>query len=443
MNNRIISIVKTYDTLSAMLTLDIKGTLAKVITPSYGIPDSEFSAIRSSVRRHTEEWLSEREKGQHAWSMNPYDRDTVKNVGDIVNMVKAENIRTIVWIGIGGSGLGPKVLQELFESPTTPAFLVIDTIDPAALAMHLSLIDWKNALIVVVSKSGSTLETMSAFFACFEKLQESVKTHPGNRVIAITDPEGGPLRAFAKTNRIHALSIPPNVGGRFCIFTPVGLLALGLLGGDIGAFVRGAKEMDTHCQETTLSRNPAASLAAVQYLLDTRRGYPIRVIMPYGDRLLSFARWGQQLIAESLGKNDGFNPIPMAAVGTQDQHSLLQQWLAGPRKCWHLFIRELDKPRLEVPRSLPESFSFIAGKTFGQLLDACYEGTSQALTSVKRPHVTVSLQRLDEYHIGQLFFMFLAEVVYLGKLYRIDIYGQPAVEVGKQITRSILSKGHQ
>ncbi len=424
-----------------MLTLDIKGTLAKVITPSHGIPDQDFSAVRTSMRRYTEEWLSEREKGKHAWSMNPYDKETIADVKRVSDMVRSENIQTVVWIGIGGSGLGPKVLQEIFESPTTPAFLVIDTIDPATLQTHLDLIDWKNALIVVVSKSGSTLETMSAFFACYEKLKDAVKSQPGSRVIAITDPEGGPLLAFAKSERMRTLAIPPNVGGRFSIFTPVGLLALGLLHGDIGQFLRGAKEMDTHCQETTLSRNPAASLATVQYLLDTRRGYPIRVIMPYGDRLTSMARWEQQLIAESLGKSDGFNPIPVAAIGTQDQHSLLQQWMGGPRKSWHLFLREIDKPRLEVPRSVPDTFAYISNKTFGQLLDACYEGTSQALTSAKRPHATISLQRLDEYHIGQLFFLLMTEVVYLGKLYRIDIYGQPAVEIGKQITKGILSKG--
>jgi glucose-6-phosphate isomerase len=426
-----------------MLTLDVKGTLAKVITPSHGIPDQEFAGIRSSMRRYTEEWLKERERGLHALSMNPYDKEGIREVQDLASRVKAEKIQTIVWIGIGGSGLGPRVLQEVFESPATPALIVIDTVDPATLALHLQLIDWRSALLVVASKSGSTLETMAAFFACYEKLKGAVKSHPGKRVIGVTDPEGGPLRAFAKTNHLQTLSIPPDVGGRFCIFTPVGLLPLALLGGDLAQFIRGAKEMDTHCQEMTLSRNPAASLAAVQYLLDTRRGYPIRVIMPYGDRLQSMARWEQQLLAESLGKSDGFNPIPMAAIGTQDQHSLLQQWMAGPRKSWHLFLREVDKTRLEVPRSVPDAFAYIGGKTFGQLLDACYEGTSQALTSAKRPHVTIALQRLDEYHMGQLFFLLLTEVVYLGKLYRISVYGQPAVELGKQITKGILSKGQQ
>lgn len=426
-----------------MLTLDTKGTLAKVLTPSYGIPDSELSAIRSSIRKHTETWLSEREKGEHAWSMCPYDKEAINATKAVVQNIKAQNINTVVWIGIGGSSLGPKVMQEVFESPETPMFVVLDTIDPATLKMQLEIVDWKTAAIVVVSKSGTTLETMSAFFACYEKLRASVRAKPEERVVAITDPKEGPLRALALEQRFLSLPIDPKVGGRFSIFTPVGLLALGLLGGNIDQFVRGAKEMDTHCQETTLSKNPAASLATTQFLLDTRRGYPIRVIMPYGDRLQSLARWEQQLIAESLGKNDGNNPIPLAAIGTQDQHSLLQQWMAGPRASWHLFIREIEKERIEVPRILPSSFQWLSGKTFGQLIDACYEGTSQALTSAKRPHVTISLQRLDESHLGQLFFLLLTEVVYLGKLYRIDIYGQPAVEVGKKITKGILSKGQE
>ncbi len=128
-------------------------------------------------------------------------------------------------------------------------------------------------------------------------------------------------------------------------------------------------------------------------------------------------------------------------MGTQDQHSLLQQWMAGPRKAWHLFIRELEKPRLHMPEHVPSPFGYLGGKTFSQLLDACYDGTSGALTSVKRPHVMLSITRLDEYHLGQLFYCLLAEVVLLGKLYRIDPYGQPGVELSKNIAKDILMHG--
>lgn len=424
-----------------MLHLDIQATLAKAITPSMGIPDQELTALRTGMKRYIEDWLKERAGGEHAWSMDPYDREAIERVKEAAMRVKAERIKTVLWIGIGGSGLGPRVIQEVFEGSETVEFILIDTLDPALLQNYLDIVDFRSTLIVVASKSGDTLEPMSAFFLFFEKLKEARKERAAERVIALTDPHKGVLHNFCLEHGIPMLEIPPAVGGRYSIFTPIGMLPLALLGADPDAFARGAKEMDTLCQQTVLDQNPAALLASIQYLLDTKRGYPVRVIMPYSGRLQSLARWNQQLIAESLGKVETANPIPLAAIGTQDQHSLLQQWMAGPRKQWHLFITEVEKPRVIVPEDIDPAWRFIAGKTFGQLLDACFEGTSRALTAAKRPHATIALGRLDEFHLGQLFFLLLAEVNLLGKLYRIDPYGQPGVEIGKQITRDILSRG--
>jgi len=424
-----------------MLQLDIAAALAKAITPSKGIPDQDLSSLRTTMRRYTQDWLKEREQGEHAWSMDPYNKEMVQHVKNVATFAKAERIRTVVWIGIGGSGLGPKVIQEVFETPDTVEFILLDTIDPAMLELTMELVDFKHAMVVIASKSGDTLEPMSVFFLCWQKMREARGDKAAEYFVALTDPEKGLLRSICLENGIPMLPIPTAVGGRFSIFSPVGLLPIALLGGDVDRFVRGAKEMDTFCQNPVLEENPAALLASVQFLLDTKRDYRIRVIMPYSQRLESIARWNQQLIAESLGKMETNNPFPVAAIGTQDQHSLLQQWMAGPRKSWHIFIREIEKPRLNVPQELPNDFKHIAGKSFGQLLDACYEGTSRALTSAKRPHVTISLERLDEQHLGQLFFLFLTEVVMLGKLYRIDPYGQPAVEIGKKITKDILTRG--
>jgi glucose-6-phosphate isomerase len=424
-----------------MLHLSIEAALAKAITPSKGIPDQELTGLQTGMKRYIEDWLKEREKGEHAWSMDPYNKDTVQQVKEIAMRAKAQRIRTVVWIGIGGSGLGPKVIQEAFEGPDTIEFILLDTIDPSVLSLFINLIDWKKTMLVITSKSGGTLEPMSVFFLCWQKLQEARKDKASEYVVGITDPRTGRLRGFCLEHGIEMLPIPTEVGGRYSIFTPVGLLPLALLGGDIDRFVRGAKEMDTICQQTNMESNPAAALASVQFLLDTKRNYPVRVIMPYAQKLVSIARWNQQLIAESLGKTETNNPIPSAAIGTQDQHSLLQQWMAGPRDSWHIFIRESEKPRLAVPEEVEDSFAYIKGKTYGQLLDACYEGTSQALTQAKRPHVTITIDKLDEEHLGQLFFLLLTEVVLLGKLYRIDPYGQPAVEIGKTITKEILSKG--
>lgn len=422
-----------------MLHLDTSGALAKAITPSMGLSAQDMSGMRTPMKKNIEDWLKERSRNEHAWSMDPYHKKTVEAVKSMAMKVRAEGVKTVLWIGIGGSGLGPQVINEVFANKQSPRFILLDSIDPAMITAAVDGVDWKTALVVCASKSGDTLEPMSVFFFCLDKLRKAMGKKAFTRIVAVTDPEKGNLRRFANEYGIPTLDIPTAVGGRYSIFTPIGLFPLALLGGDVDRFVRGAKDMDTVCQKTSLEENPAALLASMQFLLDTKKNYPVRVIMPYSGKLRSMGRWNQQLIAESLGKTESKNPIPLAAVGTQDQHSLLQQWMEGPRKQWHLFIRELEKEDLSVPKDVDETWAFISHKPFGELLDAAYEGTSRGLTKAKRAWITIALTRLDAYHLGQLFFLLLTEVVFLGKLYRIDPYGQPGVEIGKKITREILS----
>lgn len=424
-----------------MLTVDITGTLAKTITPSMGLADADLMGVRTSMRRFVHEWKTEREHGEHGWSRDIYDENAIKKVKEIAAKVKKDRIETVVWIGIGGSGLGPRVMQEVFETPQTLEMIIIDTIDPAALQMYLEIIDWKKALIVVASKSGGTLETISAFFLYWDALRQVRGLQAADQVIALTDAHQGWLHDFSIDHGITILPIPEETGGRYSIFTPVGLLPLALLGADVDRFIEGAIDMDEQSRSEQLEENPAAMLAAAQFLLDSKKGYLMRVIMPYAHRLQSFARWNQQLVAESLGKNEVVNPFPVAAIGSQDQHSMLQQWMQGPRKAWHLFIREVEKPRVFIPQDIPEQWSYIAGKSFGQLVDAFCDGTSMGLMNVKRPSVMLSVTRLDEYHLAQLFYCLIAEVIFLGKLYRVDPYGQPGVEASKHIAKEILMHG--
>ena len=283
-----------------MLHLDIAGALAATITPTHGIKNEDLTQLRTAMKRYTEDWLKERKNGLHPWSMDPYKKDVIKDVKTVAKRAASDGITTIVWVGIGGSGLGPKVIQEVLEGPETREFILLDTIDPSILEMTMDIIDWRSTLLVVASKSGGTLEPMSTFLLCYEKLREAMKGKAPERVVAITDPAQGHLRRFSTEHGFRMLPIPPDVGGRYSVFTPIGLLAIALLDGDIDAFVRGAKEVDTACQQSSLDDNPAALLASVQYLIDTKRGCPIRVIMPYSQRLESVARWNQQLIAESL-----------------------------------------------------------------------------------------------------------------------------------------------
>lgn len=423
-----------------MLTLDIAGSLAKLITPSYGISDQDLLALRGSLKRHIDEMRAECDAGEHPWTRSIYDEAAVTSAKEIAERVKKQKLDTIVWIGIGGSGLGPRVLKEVFESPDTPELVIVDTIDPYALQSLLDVVDWKRALVVCASKSGGTLETMSAFFLLWDAMKSALGSSATQQAIVITDPAHGPLQSFAAAQGIPLLP-HPEVGGRYAIFTVVGLLPLALLGADVDGFLQGAADVATRCFHPTLEENPGAMLAAVQFLHESKKGYVMRVIMPYSARLQSLARWNQQLVAESLGKNEVRNPFPVAAIGTQDQHSLLQQWMQGPRKAWHLFIHEIEKPRLTVPKDIDPAFGYVAGKSFGQILDAFLDGTARGLTQVRRAHATLNITRLDSYHLGALFMVFLFEVVYLGKLYRIDPYGQPGVELSKQIAKDILQRG--
>lgn len=425
-----------------MLALDITGTLGRVITPSHGIPEQDFATMRQTMRHHIEEFLREREAGKHAWTESPYDHSVITAVEELAVKLQGQKVETILWVGIGGSSLGPRVIKEVFEGADTPELVVLDTIDPAVLLEELKVIAWERTLLVIASKSGGTLEPMSLAFLLLGRLKAALGDRAASRVVIVTDPASGLLHDMAEREGYARLPIHPAIGGRYSIFTPVGLLPLALLGGDTAAFLRGAKEMDTACQDPNLDLNPAARLALVQYLLDVRRDYPIRVIMPYSTRLQSLGRWGQQLLAESLGKSEACGPTPLASVGSQDQHSMLQQWIQGRRIHWHLFIREEEKPRLALPEITEPSLAYLSGKSFGQILDALADGTAQSLTSVKRPHATITLPVLDAYHLGQLFFLFMVEVVLLGKLYRVDPYGQPGVEMGKKIAKEILSRGN-
>ncbi|MBI4129534.1 hypothetical protein HY464_02470 [Candidatus Peregrinibacteria bacterium] len=423
-----------------MLHLDTSAAMAKLLTPTYGVTNEEITQLRTTARRYVEQWLGERRGGDHAWSMDPYNRPVLTRVQETVEKFQNDRITNLLWIGIGGSALATKVIRDVLGPSSPRTISVLDTIDPATIDHVRKRTDWPHTALIVASKSGDTLESMSAFFFFWGELKKALGRKAKTHVLAITDPSSGALRRFCEVQSIATIPIPPPVGGRFSAFTPVSLLPLNFLQGNTAAFLRGAKEMDTLCQQTTIEENPALKLALIQFLLVTKRHYPLRTVMPYSQRLWSLAQWNQQLIAESLGKNEGKNPIPLAALGSQDQHSLLQQWLAGPRMSWHLFIQELEKPRVAVPTAVEPTFAFIAGKTFGELLDACAEGTRRALTNAKRAHVTLSITRLDEAHLGQLFFLFMAETVFLGKFLRIDPYGQPAVEQGKKITREILSK---
>jgi glucose-6-phosphate isomerase len=219
------------------------------------------------------------------------------------------------------------------------------------------------------------------------------------------------------------------------------LLPAALAGINIRKLMAGAEKMLKTIRETKGEENPALLLACLQHLMDTKKGKPMVVLMPYGNRLFRMADWYRQLLAESIGKNLKTGPTPINALGTTDQHSQLQLYNEGPDNKWYIFMETLKPNRdLELGKKLPKELGFLNGRSMGEILKASLQGTSGSLTKKGRPNITLRIDQIDEETVGGLFMLFEFQVALLGLLYKVNAFDQPGVEESKRITKNLLSK---
>ena len=362
-----------------------------------------------------------------------------------------------VVLGIGGSALGPIALRTSLASPSwnelddaarggRPRLHVLQNVDPRTIAELLGRLDLARTMFVVTSKSGGTAETMAQYLVIRARL-DSAGLPPARHFVFITDPERGALRALARAESIPAFDVPANVGGRFSVLTPVGLLPAALLGIDVHALLAGAGAIRDRCATSDLFRNPAGCFAVLQWLATERRGRHVHVLMPYDDRLRDIALWFVQLWAESLGKvrPDGSHtgPTPLAALGATDQHSQVQLFMEGPHdKTVTVIAIDARDDDLDIPAlhsDVPE-LAYLGGHSLGELLDAERQATTGALARRGRPSMTVYLPRVDAHHLGELMMLFEIATAYAGALFGVDAFDQPGVELGKQFTYAVLGR---
>jgi glucose-6-phosphate isomerase len=263
----------------------------------------------------------------------------------------------------------------------------------------------------------------------------------------VTDPQVGALRRIARAEGITTLDIPPNVGGRFSVLSPVGLLPAALIGIDIRALLAGAADVTRRAESTEPGSNPAAAFAVLQWLADTKHGRHVQVLMPYSDPLRDIALWFVQLWAESLGKirPDGSHagPTPLPALGATDQHSQVQLFMEGPLDKTVTFIsvngRTGDGPIPSRHADIPE-LAYIGGHTLGELLDVEHRATAGALAARGRFNATITLDAVDAWHVGALMQTFALATAYAGELYGVNAFDQPGVELGKNFAYGMLGK---
>lgn len=441
------------------IRFDYNNMMSVYVGAKEGLTDKDINAVKAKAAEAHAYFKANRGTGMMGWTELPYNQTEI--VKDI--LFTAKKIRrkcdAFVVLGIGGSALGPMaVFQALChlrhnELPKSkrkaPKFYVEDNVDPERMASLLDILNLEKTVFNVITKSGSTSETMSQYLIIMDLLKKAYGEDASEHIIATTDEQKGNLIKIAKAENLKTFFVPSGVGGRFSELSPVGLLPAAVLGIDIKELLKGAAFLDRACRKGDIRSNMALAAAATQYIA-MNKGKNISVMMPYADSLRLMADWYCQLWAESLGKavNKKGETVyagqtPVKALGVTDQHSQVQLYTEGPFDKVVTFIA-VDKYRAEIEISdgceeYP-SVSFLCGHTLNELIACEMEATEYALTKNERLNRRITLPEVNAHTVGQLLMFFMLETAYAGAMLHIDTYNQPGVEEGKNATYALLGR---
>lgn len=419
------------------LTLDITGLLEVEKAPNLtDVPKESFEKYHEALQA---KYLS-KQIGFFDWP-NLVSTAHYEQIRDLAKRLR-DDFDGVIIFGIGGSYLGPMAVADAMEFPAGDADLNVwwvSNIDSPEIRRVEREIQGKKIAAVVTSKSGNTVETLSAFFHFYRYLEK-------DSVVVITDPISGELRRLAKENQWPTLEVPPNVGGRFSVLTDVGLFPTMLLGLSAERLVQGALAMRKELTTLRPSQNPAYLYAWLLHEWD-KKGKSNQYLMPYQRNLKYLADWYVQLFAESLGKPQKTNadtrvgPTPVSALGTSDQHSQLQLFKEGPRNKVVGFIDifssdmglKVHKTTLKTP-----AFDYLFKHTFDEISHFALVATQNSLKNSQVPTYRVMAEAVDETFLGAFFFFFQTACAFAGELYQVDAYNQPGVEEAKRLLRDAL-----
>jgi glucose-6-phosphate isomerase len=428
-----------------------------------GLSFQDVDAWAPAVERVHRDLVARREAGKLAFYDLPHDRSCLAACREEARRVR-ESAQNLLVLGIGGSALGTTAVHRALNCVTYnllpasrrpgPRLFVCDNVDPDGFGAVLDLLDPEETAVNVISKSGGTAETSAQFLVLHRWLSEALGPERAReRIVVTTDPEKGVLRKLARERGFRTLPVPPAVGGRFSVLTPVGLFPLLAVGVDAEELLAGAAHMDSLASLPRAWENPAY-LFGLLHVLFLRRGRNVNVLMPYSDALREIADWFCQIWAESLGKRRNLageevfvGPTPVKALGATDQHSQVQLYMEGPQDKVITFLEVAQSGReVEIPGEFPEAgeMSYLGGRRLGDLLRAEKRGTEAALATNRRPNLTIRLPRVSAHSVGQLLFLLEVATVFAGGLLDINPLDQPGVELGKELTFGLMGrKGYE
>jgi glucose-6-phosphate isomerase len=440
------------------IQFDEKNLLAGMVGKANGFTRPEFERSQSKALKALKSFQKLSDEGRYGFPHLPFQKQTLKSIAEYAGSVRG-GYDTVCVVGIGGSALGawaldcgirgPHPVQGAF-TPERPRLVILDNVDPAFTGAALDSMDPRKTLVVVIAKSGGTAETVSTFLIVREWMEQALGADFAQRIVAVTTEGKGDLFALAQAEGYKTFPVPVNVGGRFSVLSPVGLVPAALIGIDIAKLARGAAQMTRRCWLPDLDENIALRAALCHWLIWTRKAKPIHVAFPYANHLWGTAFWFRQLWAESLGKARNragetvhVGQTPVAALGTTDQHSQVQLYIEGPNDKVFTFwrVEKFASPgKIPARRFNLPAFDALAGKSLAKLLDAEQRSTAAALAEAGRPNCTVTLGRVDEEHLGAFLQMMEFQTAFMGELLNIDAFDQEGVELGKKYTYGLMGR---
>ena len=441
------------------IRFDYNNMMDKFVGEKEGISDKDLQSYSKFAKDAYDKFEAIRGTGMTGWAnLVNYDKNEIDDIVNTANEIR-KNFKYFVVLGIGGSALGPiAVFQALChlhhndlpdDKRNAPKFYVEDNVDPERMLALLDVINVEETMFKVITKSGSTSETMTQYLIINDILTQKLGDKAKEHIITTTSSSKGNLIKIAKKEGYKTFFIPDSVGGRFSELSPVGLLPAAVLGVDVYQFLDGAKYMNEICNLGDYSKNPALASAILSYIA-LQRGKNISVMMPYADGLKYIADWYCQLWAESIGKEvdkEGkkvfAGQTPVKSLGVTDQHSQVQLYTEGPfdKVTTFLAVDEYRKT-VKIPDGCEEipDVNFLCGHTMNELIQAERVATEYALTVKNRLNRTIYLPILNAFTLGQLLFFFELETAYMGEMLNIHTYNQPGVENGKNATYALLGR---
>lgn len=428
-----------------------------------GIKDEAFEKNSALIEKARKTVLDNRGKGWQQWCDSPFIKDAELDKIIAYGEKVRKAAESYVVLGIGGSALGAiAVASSLLhlhhnelprEKRNAPKLYVEDNVDPERMNALLDVVDAKTTYFNVITKSGETSETLSQFLIVYDLLKKALGKEEAVRHIAVTTTIGkGTLYALAVKEGFEIFGVEAGVGGRFSVFSPVGLAPFAALGLDVKGFLKGAREASKAAEEKDLNKNPSLITAYLQYEA-MKNGCNINVIMPYCDGLKFTADFFCQLWAESLGKavdlkgnvvNAG--QTPTKALGVTDQHSQVQLYTEGPfdKVVTFIGVEKFRKDKTITDDKDVDACDFLKGHTLGELINAERVATTYALTKAQRANFTIMLPEVNAETVGELLMYFMYQTAFAGAMLDIDTFNQPGVEEGKKATFAMLGrKGYE